>query len=164
MELLKETLSCDGYINEQRKMTNFMYGPVLVALSGCGPIAAYNALKAIGKEQSFEKVLDYFNKTTIRCFRMGSNAFQIFGVMHKYKVKVKVHFRKELFNQSDVGILWYKHSLGWHYIMYKRIDNSENYYFYNAGGIGKPIMSTMGTFIREHTVSKLCAIFELKGA
>lgn len=163
MKLPKESLSPDGYINDQIKVTNYMYGPVTVALSGCGPIAAYNALKALGKEQFFENVLEYFNKTTIQSFRLGSTIFQFFGIMRKYGIKMKVHFKKKNFNNADVGILWYKHIAGWHYIMYRRVDTLGDYYFYNAGGVTHPIIGTMEEFLNKYAISKICAVFELKG-
>lgn len=163
MEIPKEALTPDGYINRQSKITNLSYDSIPVSETGCGLIAIYNVFKALGKPQPFDVILKYFNKTTIHSIHLGSNFLQIAGFMRKYNVKIKLVTDKAKFNRGNVGILWYKHKNGWHYVAYVKSNNNQ-YTFYNALDQALPVMDTMDGFLSKRVVCKLCAVFEVLGA
>jgi hypothetical protein len=163
MQIPKEALTPDGYINQQIKITNLIYDSIPVARTGCGPIAIYNVLKLIGKEEPFDAILKYFNKTTIHSIHLGSNFLQICGFMRKRNIKMKLITNKSKFNTTNVGILWYKHRGGWHYVAYVKGDN-DKYIFYNVASQVMPVVDTMERFLSNYSVCNLCAVFEVLGA
>lgn len=163
MEIPKEALTPDGYINRQSKITNILYDSIPVADTGCGLIAIYNVFKALGKPMPFDVILKYFNKTTIHSIHLGSNFLQIAGFMRKHNVKIKLVTDKSKFKNGNIGILWYKHKSGWHYVAYVKLDDNR-YTFYNALDQVMPVVDTMNGFLTARVVCKLCTVFEVVGA
>ena len=50
MHLRPEALSADGFIIDQRKTDNIPFGAVTSDRNGCGWIACYNLLRALGRD------------------------------------------------------------------------------------------------------------------
>lgn len=163
MNIPYNALSHDGYnfIIKQSKLKNIPYGKTTVDQKGCGIIATYNAMKAAGMEPDFDDILSYFTKHAFMNGRFGSNAFQISGYLRKFNLSNGYIFCKKNFNKVDIGILWYGHKQGYHYVAFYA-DKDGKFNFLNADEKKYPLVCTMDEFFERYVKSKLCAVFVIK--
>ncbi len=129
-----------GYIDEQFKMGQFKMGLVDAARSGCGWIAAYNAMIMLGRPQQPADVIRYFDDAwgNIALGAFGVNPFAMSGyffsqgfITSRNRTLGTMSLTMERTAKSACAcILLYAHSQGAHYIAFQW--NGEKYIAHNA--------------------------------
>lgn len=160
MDILN-ALDKNGFIIKQSKLTDVPFGKYTADERGCGMIAAYNAAKAAGANPSFDDAVQYFKYHAFLGGKHGATAFEISGYLRKFGLAKGYLFRKKNFSKVNVGILWYKHRYGWHYIAFYSVGNGK-FNFLNANESKSSYICTMDDFFQKEVKSKLCAVFIVK--
>ena len=158
---ISKALDKNGFIINQSKLTDIPFGKYTADKHGCGLIAIYNAIKAVGIEPDLDDLIAYFKKYAYFGGKFGSNALQISVYLHKYHLDNGYMFCKKNFSKVDVGILWYKHSAGWHYVAFYSVGNGK-FNFLNADKGKNPNVCTMDKFFERYVKSKIYAVFVVK--
>ena len=158
---ISNSLDKNGFIIKQSKLTNIPFGKYPANKIGCGLIATYNAIKAAGIEPDLDDLIEHFQHGLWFNGKYGANAFQISGYLHKYHLDNGYLLCKKNFSKIDIGILWYKHSGGWHYIAFYSVGNGK-FNFLNADEKKSTNICTMDEFFNRYVKSKVCAVFVVK--
>ena len=158
---ISNALDRNGFIVKQSKLTNVPFGKYTADEHGCSMIASYNAAKAAGVNPSFDDAVQYFKDHTFLGGKYGAIAFEISGYLRKFGLTKGYLFCKKNFSKVNVGILWYKHRYGWHYIAFYSVGNGK-FNFLNANEGKIPYICTMDEFFKNEVKSKLCAVFIVK--
>ena len=77
MKLDPRALSDDGYIIDQRYTENIPFGGRPASRNGCGWIAAYNVLKALGQSPDSELLRRQLERTLLPGGRLGVNVLAL---------------------------------------------------------------------------------------
>lgn len=160
MDILN-ALDGNGFIIKQSKLTDVPFGKYTADEHGCGMIAAYNAAKAAGVNPKFDNAVKYFVDHTFLNGKHGATAFQISGYLRKFGLAKGYLFGKKNYSKVDVGILWYKHSAGWHYVAFYSVGNGK-FNFLNADERRMVNIRTMDDFFKTYVKCKLSAVFIVK--
>ena len=138
------------YINDQDApgISEKQFGITNVGHGGCGAVAAYNALVKLGKPESFDSVLDYFNgwNSVSR-----TNIFGLAGMMPKH---ISAYFKEKGYTvrfytdeesidsasrSADACIGWYMYTsksfpfIGGHFVEYHYSGNAFTAYNTSRG-------------------------------
>lgn len=146
-------LSKDGYIIDQRYTKEITYGNLSSKINGCGWIAAYNFLHAIGTDVSCEDVCRQMSEhLTMRGF-FGTPV----KVVMKYMAGRGIAIRKingkrralESCLRVNVGMLRYVEGKEPHFIAFVKI-NADTFRFFNSVEGEERHVSTMEDFFEDH--------------
>lgn len=137
----QKNVSSSPFLEKQEEYTNIKIGFYTSDYSGCGWIAAYNAMILLGHQQQIADVVKYFDGA------FGTILFGMFGVAPHaitgyfrsmgFSVSANVFFfvkPRDIDERSMISracILLYAHNRGAHYVALKW--EGEQYRIYNAG-------------------------------
>ena len=123
-------------MNKQSK-SKMQYGSTTVKASGCGPIAAHNAMILAGRTSSLADTVHYFDSRELIFGNSGTNLFTVkeFLMDQGYHPKMEIaptDFDSLVKNSPNhIGILLYQHPDGGHFIAVQW--DGEMFHMYNEG-------------------------------
>ena len=158
---ISNALDKNGFIIKQSKLTDVPFGKYTADEHGCGMIAAYNAAKAAGANPNLDDAVQYFVDHSCFGGKYGANAFQISGYLRKFGLANGYLLCKKNYSKVDVGILWYKHNSGWHYVAFYSVGN-DKFNFLNADERKMTNIRTMDEFFKTYVKGKISAVFIVK--
>ena len=157
MHLKPEALSPDGYIIDQRQTDNINFGHTSSENNGCGWIACYNFLKALGRTPDPEALLYQLERTLLGNGALGLHLFALIHPLKKQKLPLHYAIRpfhaQLLSETAQAGIVLYCTGARNHYVAFRRESNGT-LQFYGAVP-GKALQCPMAEFYWEHTKHSL---------
>jgi hypothetical protein len=153
MTLKPQALSPDGYIIDQRQTDDLSFGRIPSSKNGCGWIAAYNFLKALGRTPDPEQVLRSLEKTLLFGGRLGLNFFVLALYLRRQGIPVQVtalpFHAQQLSETCRAGIVMYRAGKTNHYAAFRREEDGRLRFFGVVPGIKSHSMS-MATFYWDY--------------
>ena len=152
MALRPEALSEDGFIIDQRKTDNIPFGRITSDRNGCGWIACYNLLKALGRDPDPEALAAELEKTLLAGGFLGLHLFAL--VRELRKQKVPLHFAldsfhaRELSERDPAGIILYYAGKRNHFAAFRREPDGKLRFFGAVPGRTRD-RGTLGDFYRD---------------
>lgn len=124
MELSPRALSTDGYIIDQRQTRSIPFGAVTSDQNGCGWIAIYNLLHALGRDPDPDKLIETLEKTLLFHGVLGLNLFALIWELKKQKLPlcfaVRPFHAQQLAEQCPAGIILYFTGRRNHFVAFRR--------------------------------------------
>lgn len=124
--------SRDGYLINQGKLTKNSYGSRSSRENGCGWIACYNFLKAMGKEQPPQEVARRMEHMLLWGGRVGSHPLAVWWYLHRQGYRFQVAFTCAGWERAlacqrgrTAGIAAYWHGRGAHFAAFVRESGKE---------------------------------------
>lgn len=122
--LRPEALSRDGYIIDQRKTRNIPFGRLTSDRNGCGWIACYNFLRAIGRDPDPEALVRQMEKTLLAGGYLGVHVAALVWELRRQQVPLRYAIRpihaQMLAETAPAGIILY-HARPWnHFVAFRR--------------------------------------------
>jgi hypothetical protein len=151
MELNPAVWSEDGFLIRQDLMGNIPYGVLVTSRNGCGWIAAYNYLRALGKPVQWDQVRRDLQHLLPFRGKLGANVWVLRGYLryrgcplHSAVTPAAVG---RLAARSRVGIVMYWTGKHGHYVTFQR-QKDGRLRFFNAGASRADVVLTMEEFYR----------------
>jgi len=146
MELRPEALSEDGYIIDQRKTDNILFGKVSSDKNGCGWIACYNFLTALDRHPDPEALVGRLEKTLLAGGRLGLHFFALLWELgYRQKVPLSFAFRpfhaQQLSETCRAGIILYRAGKTNHFAAFRREKDGSLRFFGALPGRSRDICS-----------------------
>lgn len=133
MALSPGALSADGYIIDQRKTGNIPFGSLTSDKNGCGWIAVYNLLKALGRDPDPEQIAAELEKTLMFHGKLGLNLFALIWELKKLHLPLNFAVRsfhaQELAARAPAGIVLYFTGKRNHFVAFRRAENGRLRFF-----------------------------------
>lgn len=133
MELSPNALSADGFIIDQRQTHNIPFGAVTSDKNGCGWIAVYNLLHALGRDPDPEQIVTELEKTLLFHGVLGLNLFALIWELKKQKLPLRFAVRsfhaQQLSEQCTAGIVLYFTGKRNHFVAFRREDGGKLRFF-----------------------------------
>lgn len=124
MQLKPEALSSDGYIIDQRRTDNIRFGRTPSDRNGCGWIACYNFLKALGQTPDPDALLRELERTLLGNGALGLNFFALVHTLKKQGLPLNFAFRpihaQTLSETARAGIILYYTGKRNHFAAFRR--------------------------------------------
>lgn len=127
----------EGFLNGQSmgKLAEMRYGLTSVAHGGCGTLAVYNALVALGRPEPLPKVireLEIYAETFFAFLGTTPYFLQIYFRRHKVPLHLTLSYKKTFASKYAVVAFWTKRPFlsGAHVVFVERLDNGK-YRVYN---------------------------------
>ena len=142
----------DGYIIDQNTLSDYPYHGTTSDVNGCGWVAAYNLLRALGQDPDFDSVrremdamfpLPFPGPTPMRKLRTYLARFLPLRYVPGQRQALPAAA------QSKAGILRYWEGHTPHFITFIRREDGR-FRFLNVSGAQKDITAHMDVFFREH--------------
>ncbi len=135
MQIKPAALDREGYIVDQRQTDNILFGMVPSSKNGCGWIACYNFLKALGRDPDPDALLHRLERTLAADGRLGLNVFSLIRELRRQDVPLNFALRsfhaQELAENCQAGIIMYFAGQRNHYAAFRR-EPDGNLRFYGA--------------------------------
>ena len=148
--------SPDGYIIDQRYTDAAKYGARTSDKNGCGWIAAYNFLHAVGEEDDWHPVATDMGRGSLFFCALGTSPFRLLRYLKRRGYRLKQARGKnasiKLAEQSGAGILFYRHSRGLHFVTFTREEDGRLRFFNAILGNARHVTG-MRAFLREHALN-----------
>lgn len=133
MALSPGALSADGYIIDQRKTDSIPFGRLTSDQNGCGWIAVYNLLKALGRDPDPEQLAAELEKTLMFRGALGLNLFALIWELKKLRLPLSFAVRsfhaQQLAEQAPAGIILYFTGRRNHFAAFRREENGRLRFF-----------------------------------
>ena len=127
------TLSADGYIIDQRRTDNILFGQVPSSKNGCGWIAVYNLLRALGQDPDPDAIVSQLQKTLLFGGTLGLNFFVLAHYLRRLGLNMEVAVRsfhaRELSEHCTAGIVLYRAGRTNHFAAFRREENGKLRFF-----------------------------------
>ncbi|MCD7844621.1 MAG: hypothetical protein LUG57_01955 [Oscillospiraceae bacterium] len=145
--------SADGYIIDQDYFAAYPYRGSTSDRNGCGWVAAFDLLRAQGREVPFQEVLAGLNgihparvpgPTPLRVLRQYLSGFGSYRLRRGRRAGLRAA------QQAPAGILRYWEGKTPHYIPFIRQEGGEVYRFLNVADGLEDMTSPMGEFFADH--------------
>ena len=124
MPLNPEALSADGYIVDQRKTDNIPFGRFSSDRNGCGWIACYNLLKALGQEPDPEELVERLGRTLLAGGVLGLNFFVLVCALKRQHLPLDFALRpfhaQMRAERATAGVVLYFNGRCNHYAAFRR--------------------------------------------
>lgn len=150
--------TADGYIEDQDHFDELRYRCMPASINGCGPIALFNLLRVLGREQPVEVIaaeLDGLHRvhapgpTSMRAMRL---------YLEKHLPEAReTKGREEALDaaaRSRAGIFRYWEGREPHFISYYRLEDGSFRFFNVADGL-EDVRMSMAQFGAEHLLGGL---------
>lgn len=155
---LEAARSPEGFIIDQARVTDVRFGCRTSNVNGCGWIATYNLLRALGDPVSPGTVASALEKHTLLFGLLGTNPLGVRRELRRrgYPMQTALGRKRAVLAcaQAVAGILVYRHSGGWHFVAFVRRE-SGLLRFYNAVAGACAYERTMEAFLREQNRAKV---------
>lgn len=142
-EVDQAAYSQDGYLVNQGKLTRNSYGSRSSRENGCGWIACYNFLKAMGRERPPQEVAGHMEHMLLWGGRVGSHPLAVWWYLHRQGYRFFAAFTCAGWERAlarrkagPAGIVAYWHGRGAHFAAFvrEREKTEENKEENQAGG------------------------------
>ena len=156
MQIKTEAFSEDGYIINQHELSDIPYGRRTSKESGCGWIAAFNFLRAIGRDAHWPYIHMAFAGGGLGRGVFGTGPFRLYRFLKRQELPTLrcVVGRKQALRQAGdglrAGVLLYRHRTGLHYVAFKQ-EGEGVFRFFNAMPGNARHVESMEDFLRTHT-------------
>lgn len=152
----------EGYIIDQGSMSSIPFGWFDTARKGCGWIAAYNLLKANGKQENMADVRYELEQHGFLGKVFGQEVMWLILYLKSKGLSVNLSMPGidgciKACKTCDTGILAYMHAQGAHYAMFSSLHNGQ-VHFYNAKYKRRNHIESMETFLKQNTIFHGCLI------
>lgn len=165
MTLTPEALDHQGYIIDQRKTANISFGHTSSEKNGCGWIAAYNFLKAMGQTPEPEAVLRSLERTLLLDGQFGLNFFALVQYLKKQHLPLEFALRpfhaQMLSEHCKAGIVFYRAGKTGHFAAFRR-EPTGRLRFYGVIPGKASHDSTMAEFYWNHVKFPLAVTITAK--
>lgn len=165
MKLDPRALSDDGYIIDQRYTENIPFGGRPSSRNGCGWIAAYNFLKALGQSPDSDLLRRQLERTLLPGGRLGVNVLALIYLLRRQKIPMEFALRpfhvQQLAQQSRAGIIFYRAGKTNHYAAFTREPDGRFRFFGAAAGASHHSMS-MASFYWDYVKFPLTLMIAAK--
>jgi hypothetical protein len=125
--------SPDGYIIDQRYTDAAKYGARTSDTNGCGWIAAYNFLHAVGVQTDWRRIAEDMECGSLFRCTLGTSPFRLLRYLRRRGYKLRQAWGRDaviqLADQSNTGILFYRHTRGPHFVAFTREENGQLRFF-----------------------------------
>jgi hypothetical protein len=163
IDIVERAWSGDGYLDRQEFMYNVPYGSSSVGEKGCGFIAGFNALKAIGLSPNVEQVYQWFVSHLIFKGKIGTNVFQICKFLRENNVKFRIVLGKKQYSKAKVGIMLYYTGENYHWVTYYFDEKASKFRFINADGHYSTVVRyTIDEFLKKHSENCFHYVIKIK--
>ncbi len=129
----QEALSGDGYIIDQRQTDNILFGWFPSNRNGCGWIACYNLLKAVGQEPNPEELVKRLGRTLPMGGALGLHLFALVYGLRRQNLPLEFALRpihgQLLAEQAKAGIILYYTGHRNHYVAFRREEDGGLRFF-----------------------------------
>ncbi len=155
----------DGYIVSQDYFSDYVYRTISSDINGCGWMAAYNLLRALGETPQFDDVRAEMDGMHTRKFPGPT----LTRVMREYLIRYVPGIREtrgrrnviRAMNSSRAGILRYYEEGVPHFVAY--MGNGEGRFrFFNVNDGMEDFTDTPGGFAKEHFKGGSCLVFSVE--
>ena len=156
MESQREAFSDDGYVINQHKLEDVPYGLRTSRESGCGWIAAFNFLHAMGREVRWPYIHAALSGGGIGRGMLGTGPFRLYRFLKRQEFPALTYVigrKKALRLAMDdlrAGVLLYRHATGLHYVAFADAGAGQ-FRFFNAMPGSTRHIETMESFLNTHT-------------
>ena len=127
--MLENAFSPDGMIVRQSLATDVPYGRYPSSRNGCGWIATYHLLRAVGRPQTPEAVRARLAKTLLFGGRFGTQLYAMLWMLHRAGVRFTVTFSRRRIllavREGRSGLLLYRWKRYGHYIVFTPGETGE---------------------------------------
>ena len=139
MHLRPEALSSDGFIIDQRKTDNIPFGAVTSDRNGCGWIACYNLLRALGRDPDPEAIVKRLEKTLLLRGYLGLHLFALVRELRRQHLPLEFTLRpfhaQEISESAAAGIIMYFAGRRNHFAAFRREETSKLRFFGATPGL-----------------------------
>ncbi len=156
MDINREAFSDDGYLINQHKLEDVPYGLRTSKESGCGWIAAYNFLRAMGRDTHWPYIHAALSGRGIGRGMLGTGPFRLYRFLKRQEFPALTYVfgrKKALRLTMDglrAGMLLYRHRTGLHYVAFADAGAGQ-FRFFNAIPGQERHIESMESFLRTHT-------------
>lgn len=144
-------LTTEGYIINQSLLGNFKNGWFSSDKNGCGWIAVYNVLIALGVNVKPEWIIEDLRHGLVLGGKLGTHVFYILHYLNQRGCRVRTCVNPKRFaavaRTADACILLYRHKNGNHFVALRR--ENDRFHFYNARSGVKDDVRTMEQFLQQ---------------
>lgn len=156
--LPQEAFSEDGYIADQDLCGAVRYGAWRSDRNGCGWIATYNLLRALGREKPVAEIVAALLRRSLFKGFLGTRTIVIYWYLKSLGIKTDAAMGRKnvaaLTKTKQQGILFYRHKDGWHFVCFLPAA-ADRFRFINAWtGRQDPVLD-MDAFFKTCAKSKL---------
>lgn len=145
--------SADGYIISQKNTAAVPYGLFSSDFNGCGWIAAYNLLKAAGKEPAIPLISQGLASGSPLCCGMGTGPLRLRHWLaqqgFRFKTAKTLGDAARIATGSPMGILMYSTGQGLHYVTWLAQPGGR-FRFLNAIDGAESHICTFGEMLESH--------------
>ena len=154
MQLRPEALSSDGFIIDQRKTDNIPFGAVTSDQNGCGWIACYNLLKALGRDPDPEAIVRRLEKTLLFHGYLGLHLFALIWELRRNQhipldFALRSFHAQQITETASAGIIMYYTGRRNHFAAFRREENGRLRFFGATPGRSGETVS-MAEFYMSH--------------
>lgn len=152
----EKAFSSDGYIIDQDFTSEYQYGIYPSSYNGCGWIAMFNLMKAMGRNIGFETVYEEMNGILPFQGRQGTPMETMEQYMREKEIPFDYAEGKpailEALPTYTKGIFRYAEKGDPHYVAFTRAGEGQ-FRFFNGDAGNERHVCSMEAFFREHAVS-----------
>ena len=145
-------LSEDGYIINQGMLREIPFGNYPSSKNGCGWIAVYNLMKALGNEKPYEEIMEALTPYTLFKGLLGTRMPGIKKYIRSQGYAMDTSFFKSSFEPlalgSQAGIIYYGTGKTYHFTAYQPTEEKTFRFFNSVYGRQNDIL-TMEQFIKR---------------
>lgn len=150
--LPESCLSDDGYIINQAMLRGIPFGKYPSSKNGCGWVAIYNLMKALGNEKPYEEIIQALAPYALFRGLLGTRMPGLKKYIRSQGYAMDTSFSKTSFDRlasrSQAGIIYYGSGKTYHFTAYRREENGTYRFFNSLYGVKEDVV-TMEQFIKR---------------
>ena len=164
MYVRPEALSQDGYIIDQRRTDNIPFGRFTSDRNGCGWIACYNLLKAMGQDPNPEELVERLDRTLPLGGALGVHFLALVYALRQEKpcFALRPIHGQLLAEQAKAGIILYYTGRRNHYVAFRREEDGRLRFFGAVPGVQEHRLS-LAEFYWDYVKFPLTLMITTKG-
>lgn len=121
-QINRRALSPDGYIIDQRLLKNLPYGMKQSNYNGCGWIAAYNFLRACGRQKGWDTVRRQLEDSLILGGLLGTHVVQLYLYLRRHGFPLRWRVGRKASRaeaeRCKAGVLFYFNGAALHFVAF----------------------------------------------
>lgn len=150
--LPESCLSEDGYIINQAMLRDIPFGKYPSSKNGCGWVAIYNLMKALGNEKPYEEIIGALTPYVLFRGLLGTRMPGLKKYIRSQGYAMDTSFFQTNFEKlasgSQAGIIYYGTGKTYHFAAYQNKEDST-YRFFNSVYGAKEDVVTMEQFTKR---------------
>lgn len=150
--LPENCLSDDGYIVNQSLLRGIPFGKYPSSKNGCGWVAIYNLMKALGNEKPYEEIIEALVPYALFRGLLGTRMPGLKKYIRGQGYAMDTSFSKADFEKlasgSQAGIIYYGTGKTYHFTAYQNKGDGTYRFFNSVYGLKEDVI-TMEQFIKR---------------